>query len=74
MRKGEEVRNREEISKMGVRKQELEVEEIISWASRAPGENDERMGEGRAQSEAQSEEVTLHFVFVYKITKAANAL
>ena len=59
MRKGEEVRNREEISKMGARKQELEVEEIISWPSRAPGENDERMGEGRAQSEAQSEEVTL---------------
>lgn len=32
IRKGEEVRNREEISKMGARKQELEVEEIISWA------------------------------------------
>lgn len=61
---------------MGARKQELEVEEIISWPPRAPGEmtrgeetggKGERMGEGK-------EEATLHFVFVYKITKAANAL
>lgn len=41
MKKEETVRNRQEISKMGARKQELEVEEIISWLSQASGENDE---------------------------------
>lgn len=41
MKKEETVRNRQEISKMGAMKQELEVEEIISWLSQASGENDE---------------------------------
>lgn len=41
MKKEETVRNRQETSKMGAMKQELEVEEVISWLSQASGENDE---------------------------------
>ena len=33
MKKEETVRNRQETSKMGAMKQELEVEEVISWLS-----------------------------------------